>query len=249
MGEGSSIGGSGNPLHAPLLLDRTRTSLNGGVLQQRRTRTSEGGASLANGGGGNTNNSGGGGRRRSRADADAGDGQSCSRRPSESSDEADQVAAEDDDEDDVRTIAWARSASANQQDSRLPDVEGCEDLMDAYAAIVSSTLRRLEALRERAAATEALVRLDLDRRRNELVAFNMTLSMGGLAIALVSAVGSVFGQNLYFSSRETSLAAWHAATWGSTGAAAVLLGALLIYAQRKQLLFIPSTGGMDEEDE
>lgn len=121
--------------------------------------------------------------------------------------------------------------------------------MDAYAAIVSATLRRLEALRERAAATEALVRLDLDRRRNELVAFNMTLSMGGLAVALVSAVGSVFGQNLYFSSRETSLAAWHAATWGSTGAAAALLGALLLYARRKQLLFIPSAGGMEEEDE
>ena len=181
-------------------------------------------------------------------------GESIRSSSSGSSDDNELAAAaeDDDDDDDVRTIAWARVPGPNQQgDARnQPDVEGCEDLMDAYAAIVSSTLRRLEALRERAAATEALVRLDLDRRRNELVAFNMTLSMGGLAIALVSAVGSVFGQNLYFSSRETSLAAWHAATWGSTGAAAILLGALLIYAQRKQLLFIPSTGGMgDEEDE
>lgn len=165
------------------------------------------------------------------------------------------MAAAAEDDDDVRTIAWARSAAAGAAnqfgDGRPapPDVEGCEDLLDAYAAIVSATLRRLEALRERAAATEALVRLDLDRRRNELVAFNMTLSMGGLAVALVSAVGSVFGQNLYFSSRETSLAAWHAATWGSTGTAAALLGGLLLYAQRKQLLFIPSTGGLDEEVE
>ena len=242
-GEGGiSSSGSGNPLHTPLLLDRTRTSLNGG-LTRRTTRTSEGGASLANGVG----NRGGGWRRGSRAETD---GDCVSEGAAAADYDLAAAAAEDNNDDDVRTIAWARNNADNSQDSRAgPDVEGCEDLMDAYAAIVSSTLRRLEALRERAAATEALVRLDLDRRRNELVAFNMTLSMGGLAIALVSAVGSVFGQNLYFSSHETSLAAWHASTWGSTAAAFLLLGALLVYAQRKQLLFIPSTGGMDEEDE
>jgi hypothetical protein len=138
------------------------------------------------------------------------------------------------DDDDVRTVAWLRPPV----DPR--DVVDCEALLDAYLARVGASVARLDALRDRAAAAEAMARLDLDRRRNDLVAFNMALSMVGVSLALVSAVGSVFGQNLYFSSVPTSLAAWHAATWSATGAAAALLGGLLGYAKRRRLLFIPS---------
>lgn len=66
------------------------------------------------------------------------------------------------------------------------------------------------------------------------------LSMVSVCVGVVSAIGSVFGQNLYFSSRVTPLAAWHAATWGSVGVAAAAMGALLAYARRHNLLFIPT---------
>jgi len=57
--------------------------------------------------------------------------------------------------------------------SLLEECEGAANLLDAYATLAGGSLARLEALRDRVASTEALVRLELDRRRNELVAFNM----------------------------------------------------------------------------
>jgi len=145
-------------------------------------------------------------------------------------------ARDGDDGDDVRTIAWPRPPV----DPR--DVVGCADLIDAYVARVGGALTSLDALRERAAAAEALARLDLDRRRNELVAFNMGLSMVSVSLALVSAVASIFGQNLFLSARATPLSAFQAATWSSVSAAALLLAGLLAFARRQGLLFIPSEG-------
>jgi hypothetical protein len=43
----------------------------------------------------------------------------------------------------------------------------------AGALKVDATLSRLDVLRDRIEATEALVTLDLDHRRNELVAFDL----------------------------------------------------------------------------
>jgi hypothetical protein len=44
---------------------------------------------------------------------------------------------------------------------------------------VDDTLSRLEVLRDRIEATEALVTLDLDHRRNELVAFDLVCPSSG----------------------------------------------------------------------
>ena len=63
--------------------------------------------------------------------------------------------------------------------SPLEECEGAANLLDAYAALAGGSLARLEALRDRVAASEALVRLELDRRRNELVAFNMVRGREG----------------------------------------------------------------------
>ena len=65
--------------------------------------------------------------------------------------------------------------------------------------------------------------------------------MVSVCVGVVSAIGSVFGQNLYFSSHATPLAAWHAATWGSVGVAAAGMAGLLAYARRNNLLFLPTT--------
>jgi len=64
--------------------------------------------------------------------------------------------------------------------------------------------------------------------------------MVGVCVGIVSAIGSIFGQNLYFSSHESPLAAWHAATWGSVGVATLSMAGLLAHARRHNLLFIPT---------
>ena len=71
-----------------------------------------------------------------------------------------------------------------------------------------------------------------------------------VCVELVSAISSLFGMNLYFDSTEKPLAAWHAATWGSIGAAAAGMAGLMAYARRHKLLLgpFPTTGvGVGEE--
>ncbi len=64
---------------------------------------------------------------------------------------------------------------------------------------------RLAQLKEKIEATEALIQLDLDQRRNELTAFDLVLTIVTLSVAFVSMVASIFGQNLYWSTTTSPL--------------------------------------------
>lgn len=60
-------------------------------------------------------------------------------------------------------------------------------------------------LKEKIEATESLIALDLDQRRNELTAFDLVLTMVTLSVAFVSMIASIFGQNLYWSTTQSPL--------------------------------------------
>lgn len=60
-------------------------------------------------------------------------------------------------------------------------------------------------LKEKIEATESLIALDLDQRRNELTAFDLVLTMVTLSVAFVSMIASIFGQNLYWSTTQSAL--------------------------------------------
>ncbi|DBA74097.1 TPA: hypothetical protein ACH3X1_010905 [Trebouxia sp. C0004] len=85
------------------------------------------------------------------------------------------------------------------------DIEGCEDLLESYFMQVDSVLSRLTALKERIEGTEALIEIDLDHRRNELVAFDLVLTMVTLSFTLVGALAGLMGMNLYFAVATTPL--------------------------------------------
>lgn len=68
-----------------------------------------------------------------------------------------------------------------------------------------SLLSRLKALKERIDATEAHVTLDLDHRRNQIVSFNLVVSIATISITWVSMTASVMGQNLYFNVAQTDI--------------------------------------------
>ncbi|DBB07428.1 TPA: hypothetical protein ACH3X3_008910 [Trebouxia sp. C0006] len=85
------------------------------------------------------------------------------------------------------------------------DIEGCEDLLESYFMQVDSVLSRLTALKERIEGTEALIEIDLDHRRNELVAFDLVLTMVTLSFTLVGALAGLMGMNLYFAVVTTPL--------------------------------------------
>lgn len=120
------------------------------------------------------------------------------------------------------------------------DIEGCEALLEAHFTQADYTLRRLQQLKERILGTESLVAIELDSRRNELVALNLVVVIITVMFAFVSMVAGIFGQNLHFSSTTTGTGIFLAVTLSSLAAAGLLCFVLLSYARYKRLLLIPS---------
>ncbi|KAK9804816.1 hypothetical protein WJX72_007175 [[Myrmecia] bisecta] len=123
------------------------------------------------------------------------------------------------------------------------DIEDCEDLLETYLKQVEGPLSRLNILQERVDATEALVAMSLDHRRNELVAFDLMLTILTVAIAFVSMVASIFGMNLYLIWVNTPLWVFLLACLGSVAVALSFIGSAVYYARLKGLLFIPAPSG------
>ncbi len=121
------------------------------------------------------------------------------------------------------------------------DIEEAEDLLETMFERADMLLRRLSLLDERCEDTEALLELDLDQKRNQLVGLNVVVSSMSMSFGFAAAIGGIFGMNLKNS--ELAEDGWVLAT-----VLAVMLAgctALLIivfwYMQYKKLMFIPTT--------
>ncbi|DBB07621.1 hypothetical protein WJX82_008530 [Trebouxia sp. C0006] len=132
----------------------------------------------------------------------------------------------------------ARKRSSAYVDPR--DIEGCEALLEAHFTQADYTLRRLQQLKERILGTESLVAIELDSRRNELVALNLVVVIITVMFAFVAMVAGIFGQNLHFSSTTTGTGIFLAVTISSLVGGALICFGLLAYARYKRLLMIPS---------
>ncbi|GAB4823008.1 hypothetical protein N2152v2_010054 [Parachlorella kessleri] len=76
------------------------------------------------------------------------------------------------------------------------EVEELEDLLESYFMQVDYLLRRLMLLNERVGSTEAYLSIEMDHRRNELVALDLFATCVTGAFAFVSMIGGIFGMNL-----------------------------------------------------
>lgn len=122
------------------------------------------------------------------------------------------------------------------------EVGEAEDLIEAYWLQVDSSLSRLQILQERIRNTEHLVNLDLDSKRNALVALGLAVDLLLMCFEIHMAVTGIFGMNL-----TSGLERWDPyALWGvSAFGLALGLGALTtaaLYVKRQGLLFLPSFG-------
>ncbi|PRW50815.1 magnesium transporter MRS2-I-like [Chlorella sorokiniana] len=122
------------------------------------------------------------------------------------------------------------------------EVGEAEDLVEAYWLQVDSSLSRLKILQERIVNTEHLVNLDLDAKRNALVALSLAVDLLLMMFEVHMAVTGIFGMNL-----TSGLERWDPySLWGVASFGLLLGGTLLVtvglYAKRKGLLFLPSFG-------
>ncbi|KAK9813877.1 hypothetical protein WJX73_003052 [Symbiochloris irregularis] len=119
------------------------------------------------------------------------------------------------------------------------DIEEAENLLEIYLMRMEYMWSLLVNLQDRIDDCEDLINIELDSRRNELVAVNMFVSALTASFGFVSMIGSIFGQNLDPLPIESTQTAFWASTFGSTAAAIVLFACVMLYCWHQRLLFIP----------
>eukprot|EP00884_Botryococcus_braunii_P017222 jgi/Botrbrau1/4183/Bobra.0192s0043.1 len=119
------------------------------------------------------------------------------------------------------------------------DIEEAENLLESYFLQMNLLLSRLLLVKSRIEDTEDLINIELDHRRNQLVAFNLLVTILSACFGFVAMVGGIFGMNLAPMPVESTVAGFYAATFGGLFAASILLVSLVFYARSNGLLFIP----------
>eukprot|EP00191_Tetraselmis_sp_GSL018_P021957 CAMPEP_0177621368 /NCGR_PEP_ID=MMETSP0419_2-20121207/27546_1 /TAXON_ID=582737 /ORGANISM="Tetraselmis sp., Strain GSL018" /LENGTH=644 /DNA_ID=CAMNT_0019121277 /DNA_START=295 /DNA_END=2232 /DNA_ORIENTATION=+ len=117
------------------------------------------------------------------------------------------------------------------------DIEGVEALLEAYFMQVDFSMSRLVILKERIDDTEDLINIELDSRRNELVALEVILTTLTLIFSIISSVGGIFGMNLK-SGIEEDEHAFYIVTGLSILVAISAFVAIIIYCRQKRLMFM-----------
>ncbi|CAL8467760.1 g7298 [Coccomyxa elongata] len=122
----------------------------------------------------------------------------------------------------------------------ITDISACENLLESYFAQVDFLVNRLNALEEHIRSAEDQLALELDHRRNELVALDLFLTAVATVFAFVSMVGGLFGMNsplpLWF---QESMAAFPLTCLVTCVIGVFLFIGFVVYARWKRLLFIP----------
>ncbi|XP_022922716.1 magnesium transporter MRS2-4-like [Cucurbita moschata] len=97
----------------------------------------------------------------------------------------------------LRRLSSTRSGSAvtsNLSDDN--DVEDLEMLLEAYFMQLDGTRNRILSVREYIDDTEDYVNIQLDSQRNELIQFQLTLTIASFAIAVETLIAGLFGMNI-----------------------------------------------------
>eukprot|EP00891_Asterochloris_glomerata_P007768 jgi/Astpho2/7768/Aster-06062 len=122
------------------------------------------------------------------------------------------------------------------------DISACENLLEAYFMQIDFLLSRLKVLDERIDDSESTIEIELDHRRNELVALDLVVTAVAGSFAFISMIGGVYGMNLK-NTMEESHAAFVWVTCISGVIAVFLFATVMLYARWKRLMFIPETMG------
>jgi magnesium transporter len=112
-------------------------------------------------------------------------------------------------------------------------------MLESYFMQADFLASRLGVLKERIDDTEDLVGIELDTRRNELVALQLLVTLATAGLAVVSTVGSLLGMNLAPLPIEASVRPFYFITFGSLAGGVVLFGGTLWWARSRRILWIP----------
>ncbi|KAK9825912.1 hypothetical protein WJX81_005713 [Elliptochloris bilobata] len=119
-------------------------------------------------------------------------------------------------------------------------IEACENLLENYFMQAEFLLSRLNQMKERIDDVEDLLNLELDQRRNELVALDMVMTILTMGFAFVAMIAGIFGMNLGPLPIQDDNIHFYVVVIASGFIGFMLCATALAYAQKKRLLtFIP----------
>ncbi|EIE21166.1 hypothetical protein COCSUDRAFT_43500 [Coccomyxa subellipsoidea C-169] len=119
-------------------------------------------------------------------------------------------------------------------------IEECENLLETYFMQVDFLISRLNLLKESIDDTEDLINIELDQRRNQIVAMNLIVSVFAAGFGLIAAIAGICGMNLLPLPIEDTTAPFIGVTVGSCTAGMLVIVSILAWAKYKRVLdFIP----------
>lgn len=101
-------------------------------------------------------------------------------------------------------------------------------------------LHRLIIIDEHIDDSEDLLELELDQRRNEIVALNLMVASVATAFGFSAVIAGYFGMNLYNSNLSSVPWVLAVVIIGSIALSVLSLVVVVWYVRRRKLLFIPT---------
>ncbi|KAA6423389.1 MAG: hypothetical protein FRX49_06450 [Trebouxia sp. A1-2] len=136
------------------------------------------------------------------------------------------------------TLNWTKANNLSLV--RSHHIEACESLLETYFMQADYALSRLVTLKERTEATESLAKMHLAQRRNELVSFDLMLTVISINIAFVGGVASLCGMNLWLAGSNAPSESFVICVVLSLVLSTGIMCGVFAYARYHQLLLIPS---------
>lgn len=85
------------------------------------------------------------------------------------------------------------SSRVSEEDS---DIQELEMLLEAYFVVIDAILNKLTSLKEYIDDTEDFINIQLDNVRNQLIQFELLLTVSTFVVAIFGVVAGVFGMNI-----------------------------------------------------
>ncbi|MCO5597542.1 hypothetical protein L7F22_051620 [Adiantum nelumboides] len=93
------------------------------------------------------------------------------------------------------SMAASRHSSSRVSEEES-DIQELEMLLEAYFVVIDAILNKLTSLKEYIDDTEDFINIELDNVRNQLIQFELLLTVSTFVVAIFGVVAGVFGMNI-----------------------------------------------------
>ncbi|XP_008810307.1 magnesium transporter MRS2-1-like isoform X1 [Phoenix dactylifera] len=93
------------------------------------------------------------------------------------------------------SLARSRQEDSMKSSDNTENIEELEMLLEAYFVVIDSTLNKLTSLKEYIDDTEDFINIQLDNVRNQLIQFELLLTVATFVVAIFGVVAGIFGMN------------------------------------------------------